>query len=105
MHMTCYGNCSCGFFHLLQLSRVKGQLSQRPGRFPLGHAAWRTSLEAETPLPGFTALPQTALGHECNSVFMGLLGYRWTYEPQSLSLSQRRVPHRPPLKESCWGLP
>lgn len=85
--MTCMAERCCGFFHLLRLSRVEGQLSQGPGRFPLGHAAWRTSLEAETPLPGFIALPQTALGHECNSVFMGVLDYRWTYKPQSRSVS------------------
>lgn len=72
-----------GLLHLLHLSWVKGQLSQGPGRVPQGHAAWRTSLEAETPLPGFTAQPQTAPGHECISVFMGLLLLHWTHKPQS----------------------
>ncbi|KAL7832520.1 hypothetical protein SRHO_G00295380 [Serrasalmus rhombeus] len=88
----------CVSFHLLHLSGVKGQLSQGPSKLPQGHAAWRTSLEAETPLPGFTAQPQTAPGHECISVFMGPLFLGWTHKLQSPSQEASLLPlERKPL--------
>lgn len=51
---------------------------------PEDHAAWRSSLEGRTPLPSFTAQPQTAPGHECISVFMGLPFLCWTHMSWSL---------------------
>lgn len=47
---------------------------------PEDHAAWRSSLEGKTLLPSFTAQPQTAPGHECISVFMGLSFLHWTHK-------------------------